>query len=139
MASIDFDAARRERIASRNPVEFTLGGVTFRCRPAIAFENLLLAYEDETRRSDSELYRMMCDFVARCLPDDQVERWRAVLVDDDEPVEEDDVKAVVKFLVGRYAARPTSPSNGSSVGRRKGGSTTSSPGSKRSRAKPKGS
>lgn len=138
MASIDFDAARRERIAGYDPIRFTLGGVTFNCRAAIPFEWLLRVVDDDQATAAANVVRRCAEFVADCIDGDPA-RWWAVLVDLDDPVEEADILAVTRHLVTTYTARPTSPSNGRSVGRRTTGSASSSKRTKRSPATAKGS
>jgi hypothetical protein len=127
MASVDFDAARRERIAGLDPPAFTLGGMTFTCKPLVPFESLLRIIEFEATVKDR--FRHSCEFIAGCFAEESDrELWAKVLTNDDDPVGEADVDGVVMFLVGAYSARPTSPSAGSSGGRRRTGG----------RSKPKG-
>lgn len=138
MPSADFDAARRERQKGYDPVTFTLGGATFRCKRTIGFEVLLRRITDEEAATPATIFRFECGFVADCLDGATArKRWEQVLVNPDEPIEEADVLAVVKYLVGVYAARPTSPSSGSSGGRKRTGGRSSSTPSRRSPGNPK--
>lgn len=136
MSTFDFDAARRERLAAYDPITFTLGGKSFKCKAAIPFESLILAMDLERELPRDALFRHTCGFVAECLADDaNRKRWAGVLVNESEPVEPDDVYAVTRWLVGLYAARPTSPSPGSSRGRRRTGASSNGKGSATSRPK----
>lgn len=136
MPSSDFDAARRERLAAYDPITFRLGGKSFKCKAAIPFESLILAMDLERELPRDELFRHTCGFVAECLADETSrKRWAEVLVNVAEPVESDDVYAVTRWLVGVYAARPTSPSPGSSRGRRPTGASSNGKGSATSRRK----
>lgn len=137
MPTFDFDAARRERLAAYDPVAFKLGGVTFKCKPAIPTEALFLALESEGRHKAGEVFRHACRFVAECLLDPAKDgpRWEKALTNRTEPVEEADVYGVVRKLVEVYAGRPTSPSSASSAGRRRNGATSNGKASAHSRTR----
>lgn len=138
MPTFDFDAARRERLAKLDPVAFRLGGVTFKCKPTIPFESLILAMEAESKaKGAAARYRIGCEFVADCLLDPTKDRprWQKVLTNRDEPVTEDDVDPVIQKLVQVYSARPTSPSPASSGGRRTTGASSNGKASGTSRTK----
>lgn len=137
MPNLDFDAARRERQAARDPIQFKLGGKTFTCKPAIPFERLLDAMDTEGTVGD--LFRHLVDFVASCLPPDQQDPWRKVVANPKVPVEETDVHAVAAYLTAVYAARPTSPPAGSAAGRRSNGRASSSTRTGRSPARKRAS
>lgn len=126
MPSIDFDAARRERLAGRDPISFKLGGQTFVARPAIPFKKLVRIVTDDQQLNASEAFDRAVDFVRTCLKKGDGPRLARALENDLQPVEEDDVYAVVAYLVGCYGTRPTRPPSGSSAGRRRTGGTSSS-------------
>lgn len=137
MPSHDFDAARRERLAGLDPVTFTLGGVTFACKRSIPFEVLLRTITEERTVSAADLFRFECAFIADCL-DADLDLWEKVLTNPADPVIETDVEGVVRYLVEVYGARPTSPSSGSSAGRKRTGGRSSSTGTGRSQARKRG-
>lgn len=138
---VDYDAARKERLRLRDPVEFTLGGVRFRCRKAISSEELFAAMDREAELgSQRERFEFHSGFIADCLDSDAArKRWKQVLSNRADPITEDDITAIIRDLVGVYAGRPTSPSNGSSAGRRTTGRSSKSSPTGRSPAKLKAS
>lgn len=135
MGSVDFDAARRERQKHHKPIEFTLGGQTFRCVPTIPTEVALGVLVDDRPRPRSEVLADAVQFVEDCLVNGHAKRWRTALTNRAEPLEDVDVFAVVRWLLNEYCARPTKPSPASARGRRTTGARSSSKGSGSSRAK----
>lgn len=128
MPTRDFDAARAERLRERDPIRFTLGGETFTCVPAVpigASFDLADAPEPD-RVTDLSVSRSLAAFIENTLVDGDVDRFRAALRSKAEPVNGADLYEVVTWLAGEYAARPTSPSTGSSGGRATTGETSSS-------------
>lgn len=119
MPARDFDAARSERQRDRDPITFTLGGETFTCVPSLPIcffldvaevgGPVLLALEVET-----------------CVVDDQRERFNALLRRTRDPLGEEDVEAVHRWLVETYANRPTERSSGSPDGPLTSGEPSSS-------------
>lgn len=125
----DFDAARRERQASKPPFRFKLGGKTFSCVRSIPFAYLLQVVEADATTPRDEWFKASCDFIAECLETDALrDQWRKVLLNRDDPIEEWDVLPIVRRLVEVYSAgRPTTPPSDSSRGRPSGGGRSSSP------------
>lgn len=117
MPSVDFDAARRARLADFDPVEFTLGGEHFVARPAIPFSTIAAHLEDTTRYTDLQAYRLAVGYIRDCLHDDDHDRLDRALANRDEPVDKQEPLAVLAYLLGCYVNRPTSPSSDSSDGR----------------------
>jgi hypothetical protein len=124
--TVDFDAARRERLAGADPIEFKLGGQTFTARPAIPFRKLVKVVTDDERLPAAGAFDRAVDFIRSCLKKGDGPRLAKALENDLQPVLEDDVYGVVAFLVGCYTVRPTRPPSGSSDGRRTTGGTSSS-------------
>lgn len=137
MPTLDFDAARRERAAKRDPVRFRLGGKTFTCKPVMPFAWLMdVVANDSGKLTLKERYDNSVAFLVEVLATEaDRKRLHEVLRDGDDPIGEDDIYDAVSQLVGVYAARPTSPSNGSSAGRRRNGAASSNGASGRSRAR----
>ena len=79
MPSHDFDAARRERIAGFDPVEFTIGGEHFVARPAIPFAVIAEHLADERMLTTREAYEVAVAFVRGCLEEVDRERFDPTL------------------------------------------------------------
>ena len=137
MPSFDFDAARRERLAGYDPISFTIGGQSFTARPAIPFEKLLRVVRDDEKLPAHEAFHRSLEFIGSCLPKKDRPRLNKALVNEDEPIEEDEAYAVVAYLVGCYLTRPTQPPSDSSGGRPTTGRRSSS--TRRNGSAPKGS
>lgn len=121
----DFDLARRERAAKRDPVQFTLGGVRFTLLPVIpigsAFD--LLDAPEVTSSDDltSPATVALCRFIREALIDGDEERWDQVLRSTADPVDPEAILEVATYITEVYTGRPSEPSSGSSGGRRKSG------------------
>lgn len=123
MPTLDFDAARRERLRARDPISFTLGGETFTPLPCVPFAAAwdLIDAPDPTGEQEAPLiaYRGLAAFIAECLPPADTERWWALFASRDEPIDGVALREVATFLTAAYTGRPTSPSTDSSAGRPK--------------------
>jgi hypothetical protein len=118
VAAQDFDAARRERIRRRTPIEFTLGGETFSVLPVIPVGiGFDLVDAPDFAVDGVGASRAFANFIEQCLPDADVDRFRKVLRSKAEPVDPDALLELMEWLTAEYTARPTGPSNGSSAGR----------------------
>jgi hypothetical protein len=122
--SFDFDAARRERLAGYDPIQFRLGGEDFVARPAIPFGLIAHHLADPRPLNDKERYEVSVEFIRSCLPDDDSDRLDRALMNPDEPVTEEEPFVVLAFLVGCYVGRPTNPPADSPAGRPKDGGTS---------------
>lgn len=121
MPSFDFDAARRERLAGFDPIEFTIGGEHFVARPAIPFAVIAEHLSDTRKLTDRQAYDLAVGFVRSCLEEDDHDRFDQALHSTENPVDKDEPTAVLVYLVGCYVGRPTNPSSDSSPGRAKSG------------------
>ncbi len=118
MPSVDFDAARRERLAGGDPIKFKLGGEEFTARPAIPFSAIAKQLADDTPYTDSQTFDIACKWIeTECLLAKDAPRWRKALTNRAQPVGLPDVLMVLNYLMGCYVTRPTRPPAGSSVGR----------------------
>lgn len=107
----DFDAARRERGDTEAPLDFRLGGEEFHpitYYPAGAYLRLIV---------DGVTIVRYPDFMRDVLPEAEYERFEKVIERKDDPIDVTDVKDVVEWLMGEYAARPTKPPTSSDGGR----------------------
>lgn len=102
MPHIDFDAARREKLDAREPIEFTIGGEHFTARPGIPFAVIRDHVRDDRQLTEIDAYHLAVDFVRYCLSDADHARFDAALTNPDEPVETAAVYGLVAFLVGAY-------------------------------------
>jgi len=107
----DFDAAVAER--ESEPIEFRLGGQSFRCipsAPAGLFTDIL--------RHDRVSMPDLDAFLRGVIEDDDAARFFDVLHDRDNIVTLDQLTELVQWLISEYGGgRPTEPSDSSGNGR----------------------
>lgn len=112
MAHRDFDAEVAERARERDPITFTLGGVTFTGRPVCPFGAALdLAAAPEITVDLAGAVAGIVAFLEQVVVDDQADR----VADAVRKVNADTSYNVVRWLSEQYAGRPTVPSSGSAV------------------------
>lgn len=112
MAFRDFDAEVAERHREDDPIEFTLGGVRFQCRPVCPFGAVLdLAAAPEINTNLPGAVDGIIAFLSQVVIDGQGEQ----VADAVRKVNADHAYEVIGWLVGEYAGRPTVPSSGSAV------------------------
>lgn len=124
----DFDAARRERAAARQPLGFTLGGESFELVSTIPAGVVLDLVTG--RGNMAAIYRQ---FLRGALRDDDgtderassLERWELACYRRDDPIDEDTVVEVVEWIAEAYTGRPTERSTGSPAGPPPDGLTSS--------------
>lgn len=110
MASRDFDAEVAERARERDPIEFTLGGVTFTARPICPFGAVLdLAAAPEITVDVAGAMAGIVAFLEQVVVDRQV----ALVRDAVRATNADVAYACVRWLSEQYAGRPTVPSSDS--------------------------
>lgn len=112
MAHRDFDAEVAERARERDPITFTLGGVTFTGRAVCPFGAALdLAAAPEITADLAGAVAGIVAFLEQVVVDDQAE----LVADAVRKVNADTSYSVVRWLSEQYAGRPTVPSSGSAV------------------------
>lgn len=112
MAHRDFDAEVAERARERDPIEFTLGGVRFTCRPTCPFGAALdLAAAPDLTVDMAGAVAGLVSFLEQVVVEDQAE----LVSDAVRKVNADTAYNVVVWLTGAYSGRPTVPSSGSAV------------------------
>lgn len=114
----DFDEARR--IREQKDRSFVLSGQTFTYRAAVAPE-AILAWSDavtgNAELTEAEWLHMFDQTVLAILDADQEEKWRAARsIDAPHPLNLDDIRAVMRWLIGEATGRPTGEPQGSSDG-----------------------
>lgn len=123
-----YELARRERNAAREPNQVVMGGETFTLLPTIPLStgfDLIDAPEPKDGDTmDSLAIRAICTFIRYALVDDDQLRWDALLARRDDAIDAIDVMAYGAMIAEVYAGGPTSPSTGSSDGRRRTGQTS---------------
>lgn len=127
----DFDLARRERAAKRNPVQFRLGGERFTLLPIVplgAGFDLEDAPEPDADRPNA--VRALSTFIRECLISEDQPRWDALLRRRDDPIDPEAILEVGVHVTEAYTGRPTGPSTGSSGGRARTGRTSKARGPK---------
>lgn len=131
----DYELARRERNAKREPNRVVMGGEEFTLLPSIPISagfDLVDAPEPGDHDSiESEAIRALCTFIRLALVDEDQPRWDALLARREDAIDGADVIAYGEMLVGVYAGRPTVPSSGSTGGRRTSGGPSKRRGPKR--------
>lgn len=112
MAHRDFDAEVAERARERDPITFTLGGVSFTGRPVCPFGAALdLASAPELTVDLAGAVAGIVSFLEQVVTDDQVDEVAAAV----RKVNADVAYDVVKWLSECYAGRPTLPSSGAAL------------------------
>lgn len=134
MPNIDFDVARRERLRRDDPLTFTLGNETFRCReglgladawgePADPPKNIIDGANTDIARTFMRVAQDITMFLER----DEYDRWWALFTpDSDEIIQGRDLIDILNHLSEEYTGRPTSPSDDSSNGQPDGGTGSTS-------------
>jgi len=106
----DFTAEAAERARERDPIEFTLGGVTFTARPICPFGAVLdLAAAPEITVDVAGAMAGIVAFLEQVVVDGQV----ALVRDAVRATNADVAYACVRWLSEQYAGRPTVPSSDS--------------------------
>lgn len=124
MPNIDFDAARRERLRRDDPLTFTLGGETFRCRDAIGLADLWAEPPDPPKdiaegatTEQGLIWLRFAQTITTYIVDDDIERWWSLFEPDhDEIIQGRDLIDIANRLSEEYTGRPLSPSGDSSTG-----------------------
>lgn len=123
MASRDFDAEVAERARERDPIEFTLGGVTFTARPICPFGAALdLAAAPDLHADMPGAVAGLISFLEQVVVDEQAELVEGAV----RKVNADTAYSVVVWLSEAYAGRPTVPSSESAVSPQPDGRDSSS-------------
>lgn len=123
MAARDFDAEVAERARERDPIEFTLGGVTFTARPICPFGAALdLAAAPDIHADMPGAVAGLISFLEQVVVDEQAELVEGAV----RKVNADTAYSVVVWLSEAYAGRPTVPSSESAVSPQPDGRDSSS-------------
>jgi len=114
----DFDKARQVRLDRDRT--FQIGGETFSFRPAVAPE-ALLEYNsaitgDLTDLKENDWIRIYDDTIIAMLEDGQGDRWHhARRLDSDNPLNADDINAVLQWILEQVTGHPTGQPSDSST------------------------
>lgn len=131
----DYELARRERNAKREPNKVVMGGEIFTLLPTIPLStgfDLVDAPEPTAADTmESAAIRALCGFIRLALIDEDQARFDALLARREDAVEAPDILQYGAMLSEVYAGRPTVPSAGSTGGRRRSGPTSKQRGQKR--------
>lgn len=112
MASRDFDAEVAERARERDPITFTIGGVTFTGRPVCPFGAALSLIEAPELAADLHgAVEGIIGFLEQLVLDGQAEQVRGAVL----AVNADTAYGAVQWLTEQYSGRPTVPSSVSAV------------------------
>lgn len=124
----DYELARRERNAKREPQQVVMGGERFSLLPTIPLSagfDLVDAPEPEPgAQLESAAVRAICTFIRLALVDADQERFDALLARREDAVDAIDVMAYGALIAEVYTGRPTGPSTGSTGGRKRTGRTS---------------
>lgn len=132
----DYELARRERNAKREPNQVVMGGEEFTLLPTIpisaGFDLVDAPEPDRDPSMESEAIRALCSFIRLALVDEDQPRFDALLARRQDAVDGADIVAYGEMLTAVYTGRPTVPPSGSSGGRRRSGQTSKPRGRKAS-------
>lgn len=125
----DYELARRERNAKREPNKVVMGGEEFTLLPTIpiatAFDLVDAPEPDGDNPSmESAAIRALCTFIRLALVDEDQPRWNALLARREDAIDGVDIIAYGGMITAVYTGRPTVPSSGSSGGRQPRGATS---------------
>lgn len=124
----DYELARRERNAKREPNRIVMGGEEFTLLPTIpisaAFDLVDAPEPGPDATIESEAIRAIASFIRLALVDEDQPRWDDLIARREDAIDGFDVMAWGRILAEVYTGRPTVPSTGSSGGRRHPGQTS---------------
>lgn len=126
MPAKDFDAARRERLREREPLQFTLQDVTYTCLSVIPVGDALDLADAPDADAGAAFVAAICGFIDKILIDEDRPKFAEAIRRRDDPVDPLTLLEIVEWLSEEYVARPTSPSDVSSDGPGGTGPTSSS-------------
>lgn len=123
----DFDAARRERARTTDPIRFRLGGEDFTLLPNPSiFDALELAAAPEPAENMTASVGAIIRFIDALMPDERSRRrWARLQRRRHDPPTAEDYVELGAWLAEQYAGRPTVPSGDSSPGRLPNGPASS--------------
>lgn len=137
----DFDAARKERLRQRDPMQFVLQGDVYTCLAivpvGVAFDLADAPERDEMTEAQAgaEFSRSLASFIDNILIEADRPRFQSALRRRDDPIDPDTLLEIVDWLGQEYSARPTEPSAESSDGRGATGRTSRSAAAKKASRK----
>lgn len=130
----EYELARRERNAAREPIQVVMGGETFTLLPTIPISSAFdLRDAPEPKPGDTmeaDAIRALAGFIRLALVDEDQPRWDALLARRVDAVDGADVLAWGTMIAGVYSPVPSGPPSDSSGGRRKIGDPLRKPGRK---------
>jgi hypothetical protein len=129
-----YELARRERNAKREPQKIVMGGEEFTLLPTIPISASFDLHDaPEPKDGDdmtAEAIRALCGFIRLALIDDDQPRFDALLARREDAIDGADVLSYGRIMAEVYLGFPTDPPTGSSGGRRRNGKPSRSPGRK---------
>lgn len=102
--------------AVTEPLQFSLHGETFDCRPALQGQFLLELVGRSSGDDASSSANAVTSFFAEVLLPESYERFQELTMDPDRIVSVETLSEIVGWLVGEYTDRPTEPRVNSSNG-----------------------
>lgn len=121
---------KRRSFGSRVPVaveglELELNdGHIFKVRPQMSGLRLLNVIAEMEGDDEGAAARAMIEFLRSCFLLEDRDKAMEYLEDSDPPIDLDDLRDIVQWLIGEYTGNSTDPSQSSSSGSDSGGSTT---------------
>lgn len=101
---------------STEPINFTLYGETFNCRPALQGKFLLELVSSTSSEDPSSSADIISSFFSEVLYPESYERFEALSTDPDRIVTVETLGEITGWLVSEYSERPTTPQENSSSG-----------------------
>jgi hypothetical protein len=103
------DFGKGKNLDDFEPLEFTLAGETFQCRPALQGKFMLDMAANTGSDDPSSGAKAINGFFSRALLDGEYERFETLLNQSDVIITTDTLSEIVSWLVEEYAGRPTTP------------------------------
>lgn len=97
----------------QEPVSFDLYDETFVCKSAVQ-GRALLKFGKETKDNPAEA---VMNFFKLCMPEDEYDRFEALIESDDKIVDATTLGEIAGYLVSEYSTRPTGSGPSSTNGR----------------------
>lgn len=102
------DFGKTKRLDDFEPLDFTLNGETYNCKPAIQGGTLLAFVADADSDQGGKAASALYGFFEKALVPEDYTRFSAMLEDSDVIVDLNLLGEIAGWLVEEYTARPTS-------------------------------
>lgn len=111
------DVEMRDFSKKREPIRFRINGAELTAKPAIGMatvQRVIRLNEEMAQASGSEKLARLSDLFGMLLHSKSKDAFDAVLADEDDPVDADQLLEMLNFVMEKQGLRPTVPSSASS-------------------------